>query len=288
MFCPECNTAQSIEMNVFWNKGQSRRFVEWSCTSECCKQKRKSLGNWLRFEFDPSSKISAWLKSKGIYDKCSRPANINVIEYMERQEVADQKKKQKRKLERDQLDMEKRSLGDIQQENQTRNVDLKKQRRDNPGATLSSDVRKHSSSECAADAAEKRNAASLSRGIGDVARTEAKMQASKSSNTRHDNEFFWSITETTASRNIRKVSPRTCKCVHPFATASWIVVAASISRTNANEVHCFHAAKELWQHVLLEFRSSVFARCVRSSRHSGTGGGHVSSLPFARRTTRSS
>ena len=96
MFCPKCNTAQSIEMIEFWNKGsKGSRFVECSCTSEGCKQKRKSLGNWLRFEFDPSSKISAWLKSKGIYDNCSRPANINVIEYMERQEVADQNNKKR-------------------------------------------------------------------------------------------------------------------------------------------------------------------------------------------------
>ena len=139
---------------------KTNRFVEWSCTSGCCKQKRKSLGNWLRFEFDPSSKISAWLKSKGIYDKCSRPAQINVIEYMERQEVADRDKKQKRKLDSDQLDMEKRSLGDSQREEQTCNVEFKKQRRDNPGATLSADVQKHSSSDCAAHAAEKRKAAS--------------------------------------------------------------------------------------------------------------------------------
>ena len=165
--------------------------MKWSCTFDFCKQKRKSLGNWLRFEGDSSSKISAWLKSKGIYDKCSRPANINVAEYMDRQEVADQKKKkQKRKLESDQVDTEKCSVGDIQREHQTPNVDLKRQRRGNPEATVSSDIQKHSSSEFAADAAEKRHAASLSRGIGDVARTEAKTQASKSSNTRHDDELF--------------------------------------------------------------------------------------------------
>ena len=99
MFCPECNTAQSIDMNLFWNKGsKGSRFVRWSCTFALCKQKRKSVGNWLRFEFDPSSTISAWLKSKSIYDKCSRPANINVTEYMERPEVADPTKQNKEKV----------------------------------------------------------------------------------------------------------------------------------------------------------------------------------------------
>ena len=89
---------------------------------------------------------------------------------------------------------EKRSLGDPQRIDQTLNVAVKKQRRDDPGApsgaTLSSDAQKQSCSEHAADAAEKRKAASLSRGIGDVARAEATAEASKSRNTRHDDELF--------------------------------------------------------------------------------------------------
>ena len=70
---------------------------------------------------------------------------------------------------------QKRSLGDTQRQDETLNVDAKKQRRTDGSpssdATLSADAQKYSCSEDAAAEAEKRKAASLSRGIGAVSYT---------------------------------------------------------------------------------------------------------------------
>ena len=115
IFCPECDASQSIEMNSLWKRGNQRnRFLRWSCTNEWCSKKNVSLGNWLRFQNDSDSKIVTWLKTKGIYEERTRPATINVTEYMERQEGSDRGKQRKRKRESDQSGMERQPKHKIQ------------------------------------------------------------------------------------------------------------------------------------------------------------------------------
>ena len=141
---------------------------------------------------------------------------------MERQEVADQKKKQKRKLESDQLDTEKCSFGDIQREDQTPNVDLKRQRRDNPETTLSSDNSLNSGATRAPKlreeiddntqqhvlarlAAEKRQVKAAQHGIGDVKKADDMQKSSRKAEAEIGSQTFgasraWKLREDIAKR----------------------------------------------------------------------------------------
>ena len=106
IFCSECNTAQSIDMNLFWKRGSnSHRFVRCSCTTDVCSQKKVSLGNWLRFQSDPASKISKWMKATGVYDNRTMPVHLTVKEYMERDEL-NREKTQKINREKVQIEAE--------------------------------------------------------------------------------------------------------------------------------------------------------------------------------------
>ena len=100
IFCSECDAAQSIEINLLWKRGSSRhRFVRWSCTTYECSQKKVSLGKWLRFRSDNGSQIAKWMKAKGISDDRTRPVNITIKEYMEREELHARGQPRKRKGE---------------------------------------------------------------------------------------------------------------------------------------------------------------------------------------------
>ena len=89
MFCPQCDAAQTVEMEMLWKKGfDGRRFVHWSCTEMRCKQKRKSIGNWLRFQKEPGSKISTWLRKIGYADVYTRPQCITVKDYVSHEVVS--------------------------------------------------------------------------------------------------------------------------------------------------------------------------------------------------------
>ena len=107
IFCPECDASQSLEMNLFWKRGNERhRFVRWSCTTEVCSKKRLSLGNWLRLKNNHGSQISKWMKATGIYDDHTRPVHITTKEYMKQEELNDRTKSRKRKGERVQIGIE--------------------------------------------------------------------------------------------------------------------------------------------------------------------------------------
>ena len=107
IFCPECDASQSLEMNLFWKRGNERdRFVRWSCTTAVCSKKRLSLGKWLRLKNNHGSQISKWMKATGIYDDHTRPVHITTKEYMKQEELNDRTKSRNRKGERVQIGIE--------------------------------------------------------------------------------------------------------------------------------------------------------------------------------------
>ena len=46
-FCPECNKAQEILLDLFWQRGngEHRRFLRWHCDRPSCKKKKPHWAN---------------------------------------------------------------------------------------------------------------------------------------------------------------------------------------------------------------------------------------------------
>ena len=79
--------------------------MRWSCTTEVCNKKKVSLGDWLRLQNDHGSKVSKWMKARGIYDDRTRPVHITAKEFMQREELNDRRQNRKRKGERVQIEI---------------------------------------------------------------------------------------------------------------------------------------------------------------------------------------
>ena len=101
IFCAKCNFAENIEYNLLWKKGSGKdRFVRWSCKNECCTQKKRSLGNWLRFPVNESKKfanseISAWCMKYETHKDKERPVHMTLEKFMERDELTGVEEKRK-------------------------------------------------------------------------------------------------------------------------------------------------------------------------------------------------
>ena len=107
VFCSECQSSQSVEMDLFWKKGnRSNRFVRWSCTTDVCRQKQVSLGNWLFVQNDDSSNIAKWLKMSGLHDCFARPVHITSTEDIRREITKLEMQTTKRKADKVQMESE--------------------------------------------------------------------------------------------------------------------------------------------------------------------------------------
>ena len=105
IFCPQCDAGQEIEMNLFWKRGYgTHRFIEWACENRDCRDahgrphKIRTLGHWLRFQSDPNSKISTWLKEHEVYKDKERPVTMTSTVYMA-QDTSTTSSSRKRKRE---------------------------------------------------------------------------------------------------------------------------------------------------------------------------------------------
>ena len=81
VFCPDCSTKKSVDINVFWeHERDGQRFRRVRCEDNDCK-KHIRVNGWLRRPFEVDNTIKAWLRHNAVLHDDKRPPTMTVELY---------------------------------------------------------------------------------------------------------------------------------------------------------------------------------------------------------------